>query len=133
MIIGVGTDLVETKRLESLWVRWGERIARRLLGPEEQKVFFQRLGQGAQAQSVAINYLAKRFAAKEAVGKALGCGLSNPMGLQNLEVLNDEKGAPQAVARGPLAELLHANGWVIHISLSDERSHAQAFALVEAR
>ena len=133
MIIGVGTDLVETKRLESLWVRWGERIARRLLGPEEQKVFFQRLGQGAHAQSVAINYLAKRFAAKEAVGKALGCGLSNPMGLQNLEVLNDERGAPQAVARGPLAELLHANGWVIHLSLSDERSHAQAFALVEAR
>ena len=133
MIIGVGTDLVETERLQSLWEKWGDRLARRILGPEEQSIFFNRVGAGRQAERVAVSYLAKRFAAKEAVGKALGCGLSSPMSLQSLEVLNDDKGAPRPMARGALAEFLGAKGWVIHLSLSDERNFVQAFAVIEGR
>ncbi|MEY2777833.1 MAG: hypothetical protein RLY30_1931 [Pseudomonadota bacterium] len=131
MIIGVGTDLVETERLHSMWARWGARLAQRILGPQEQSVFFSRLSRGPQAEPMAVRYLAKRFAAKEAVGKALGCGLSSPMSLHSLEVLNDERGAPQPVPRGELAEFLSSRGWVIHLSLSDERSLVQAFAVVE--
>jgi len=131
MIIGVGTDLVETGRLESLWARWGVRLAQRILGPQEQRAFFSRLEQGPHGEPIALRYLAKRFAAKEAVGKALGCGLSSPMSLHSLEVLNDERGAPKPLAHGRLAEHLAQRGWVIHLSLSDERSLVQAFAVVE--
>lgn len=133
MIIGVGTDLVETERLEAMWARWGDRLARRLLGPREQAVFSSRLARGPQGERAAVRYLAKRFAAKEAVGKALGCGLASPMSLHSLEVLNDERGAPQPLANGRLAEFLGARGWVVHLSISDERSLVQAFALVERR
>jgi holo-[acyl-carrier protein] synthase len=80
-----------------------------------------------------VSYLAKRFAGKEAVGKALGCGLSRPMGLQRLELLNDARGAPMVVAHGELAEHLEREGLVVHVSLSDEQSMAQAFAVVEKR
>jgi len=132
MIVGVGTDLVETDRLHALWRRWGDRIARRILGPREQHAFYARLGGGGPSERVAVSFLAKRFAAKEAVGKALGCGLSGPMSLQALEVLNDERGMPKALPSGGLADYLASRGWVIHLSLSDERSLVQAFAVVEA-
>jgi holo-[acyl-carrier protein] synthase len=76
--------------------------------------------------------LAKRFAAKEAVGKALGCGLSSPMSLHSLQVLNNSAGAPQAVAQKGLASYLAERGLVVHISVSDEQDLAQAFAIVES-
>jgi phosphopantetheinyl transferase (holo-ACP synthase) len=55
------------------------------------------------------------------------------MGLQRLELLNDARGAPMVVAHGELAEHLEREGLVVHVSLSDEQSMAQAFAVVEKR
>ncbi|MEN9794929.1 MAG: hypothetical protein RJA17_1469 [Pseudomonadota bacterium] len=133
MIVGVGTDVVLTDRMRTLLSRWGGRLSDRILGPTERERFAAQQGSGAQPADRAVSYLAKRFAGKEAVGKALGCGLSRPMGLQRLELLNDARGAPVVVAHGELAEHLEREGLVVHVSLSDEQSMAQAFAVVEKR
>lgn len=131
MIVGIGTDVVMLSRMQSLYDKWGERIAQRILGPQEFAVFAERRSRGVAGVSRAVSYLAKRFAAKEAVGKALGCGLSHPMSLQSLEVLNDELGAPRAYARKDLARVVEERGLVVHVSLTDEIDYAQAFVIVE--
>ena len=154
MIVGIGTDRVLIARVEQLVARWGERFVRRVLGPSEQAEFFRRMGQPTLSESVfspntqaipghavsaassrtwrAVSYLAKRFAAKEAVGKALGCGLAHPMSLHSLEVLNGPRGAPFAVFHKALAAYVAQHSLRIMVSLSDEQDAALAFALVES-
>jgi holo-[acyl-carrier protein] synthase len=132
VIIGIGTDVVVIARMRALYDRWGDRLVHRILGEQERQVFQARLGRGQAGLSRAVSYLAKRFAAKEAVGKALGCGLSSPMSLHSLQVLNNAAGAPQAVAQKGLASYLAERGLVVHISVSDEQDLAQAFAIVES-
>lgn len=80
---------------------------------------------------MAVRYIAKRFAAKEAIGKALGVGLHHPMSLHSVEILNDRRGAPKAVCRKALAEYVGKKGYQIHVSISDEIDNAQALAIVE--
>src|SRR5690606_18728554 len=89
MIVGIGTDLVRLARIETLLQRWGERFARRVLGPEELAEFHRRRGKGGHGEAYATRYLAKRFAGKEAFSKALGVGLRGPMTLLSLQILND--------------------------------------------
>jgi holo-[acyl-carrier protein] synthase len=132
VIVGIGTDVVVIARMRGLYERWGDRLVHRILGEQEREVFRTRLGRGQAGLSRAVSYLAKRFAAKEAVGKALGCGLSSPMSLHALQVLNNAAGAPQAVPQKQLAQYLAERGLVVHISVSDEQDLAQAFAIVES-
>jgi holo-[acyl-carrier protein] synthase len=94
--------------------------------------FTRRAHRGVAGQDRALRYLAKRFAAKEAIGKALGVGLTSPMSLHAVEILNNERGAPTAYPRGRLCEFLADKGYRIHISISDEIEHAQALAIVES-
>src|SRR5690606_41867049 len=109
-VYGIGTDIVLLPRIESLYARYGERFARRVLGPDELAEFERRRGRGA-ADGVAgtdraVRYLAKRFAGKEAFSKALGLGLRGPMTLLSLQILNDRRGKPYAVGRKALAPYL---------------------------
>lgn len=128
MIVGVGTDLVQISRIEAALGRHGDRFAARLLGPQE----YSRFSSYAAAHSPqAARYLAKRFAAKEAIGKALGTGVSAPMAFHLAEVLNGPQGAPEVVCHGALAQHIHASGLRLHVSISDERDYAQAFAILE--
>src|SRR5690606_548123 len=133
MIHGVGTDIVLVERIEALLARWGERFARRVLGDQELAEYRRRRGKGGHGSAYATRYLAKRFAAKEAFGKALGVGLHAPMTLHSLQVLNDARGRPVAVARNALERHLEENGLVAHVSLSDERDSALAFVMIERR
>lgn len=133
MIHGVGTDIVLVERVEALLVRWGERFARRVLGDDELAEYRRRRGKDGHGSGYATRYLAKRFAAKEAFGKALGVGLRAPMTLHSLQVLNDARGRPMAVASNALGRHLDDNGLVAHVSLSDERDSALAFVIVERR
>ncbi|NLD53227.1 MAG: holo-ACP synthase [Burkholderiaceae bacterium] len=133
MIVGVGTDLVRLARIETLLERWGERFARRVLGPDELVEFRRRRGKGDHGEAYAARYLAKRFAGKEAFSKALGIGLRGPMTLLSLQILNDRRGRPVAVARKALAPLLEERGLVAHVSLSDESDAVLAFVVLEAR
>ena len=131
MIYGIGTDVVLVRRIEDLLGRYGDRFARRVLGPDELEEFRRRSGRGAHGGGYAARYLAKRFAAKEAFSKALGLGLRGPMTLLSLQVLNDRRGKPVAVARKALEPYLKERGLVAHVSLSDEVDSAMAFVIIE--
>ena len=125
---GVGTDLCDIARVAQAWQRHGMRFARRILGPGEQAVFAQRL---ARSTARGHQYLATRFAAKEACAKALGLGLRMPMTWRSCEILNAPDGRPRPLLHAALATWCEARGLQLHVSLSDERGHALAFAVAE--
>jgi holo-[acyl-carrier protein] synthase len=131
VIYGIGTDIVLIERIRSMQQRWGERFARRVLGPDELAEYHRRHGRGSAGPDRAARYLAKRFAAKEAFSKAIGLGLRGPMTLLSLQVLNDARGRPVAVPRKALEPWLRERGLVAHVSISDEVDSALAFVVVE--
>jgi len=128
MIVGIGTDLVEIARIEQAMARFGDRFAQRILGPAEWQRFETRRRRSAVR---GLAFLATRFAAKEAISKALGLGMRMPMTWRAVEILNAPSGAPQARARGALAEHIAARGIVLHVSVTDERQMAMAYAIAE--
>jgi len=131
MVVGIGTDTVVIRRVGQMMERWGERFAQRVLGPAEFQEYQRRKSRGVAGADRAVRYVAKRFAAKEAIGKALGVGLYHPMSLHSVEILNDARGAPKAVARKALQDYLQERHYQIHVSISDEIEHAQALAIVQ--
>lgn len=131
MIYGIGTDIVLIDRIQGLITRYGDRFARRVLGPEELAEYRRRLARGAHGPAYSARYLAKRFAAKEAFSKALGLGLRGPMTLLSLQILNNARGQPIAIARKALEPYLRERDLVAHVSLSDEVDSAVAFVVLE--
>lgn len=128
MIVGIGMDLCEIARIEQSIERHGDRFAERVLGANEIVVYRERLVHGGKR---GITYLATRFAAKEAFGKALGTGISHPVTWQRCEVLNGDKGQPVIVLNGELATWFAEQGLRAHVSLSDETQMAAAYVVVE--
>lgn len=124
MIIGIGCDLVDSKRIARLYEENGERFLARILSPEE-KVQFDSLSLNPKNQ---LSYLAKRFAGKEAVSKAFGTGIGS-LAFIDISILNDEKGAP-FVTLPPQFKFKNYNKFDIKISLSDEDVMALAFVAV---
>jgi holo-[acyl-carrier protein] synthase len=135
MITGIGTDIVLLERIATLHDRYGERFARRVLGPDEMREYERRRGRGTSdgrtGNDRAVRYIAKRFAGKEAFSKALGLGLRAPMTLLSLQILNDRRGKPYAVARNALEPYLRERGLRAQVSLSDEKDSALAFVILE--
>lgn len=123
MIHGVGTDLVAIGRMQEFWERHGERALEKLLAPEERAA--------CRASSAPGRFLAKRFAAKEALGKALGTGIRAPVLLPAIAVTHDELGKPSFSFGPELADWIGQRGLTCHLSLSDETEHALAFVVVE--
>lgn len=123
MIAGIGTDIVAVARLEQLFKRHGQRAASRLLSLDECSEFSRSNEQG--------RFLAKRFAAKEAFGKALGTGLTAPATLTNIAVGHDTRGRPLFEYAEELSTLLVRQGLIAHLSISDERDYAIAFVIME--
>ena len=130
-IYGIGTDIVMVRRVDDLLARYGDRFARRVLGPEELAEFHRRRGRGDHGPAYAARYLAKRFAAKEAFSKAIGLGLRGPMTLLSLQILNDPRGKPVAHPRKALEPWLRERGLVAHVSVTDEQEAVVAFVVVE--
>lgn len=123
MIFGVGTDIAAVARLGKLYERHGEHALEKLLAPAEFVDF-------ARATDKA-RFLAKRFAAKEAFGKALGIGVAAPATLPNIAVAHDAQGKPVFAYAPELADHLAQRGLVAHLSISDEREFAVAFVVME--
>ncbi|MFT6310788.1 MAG: holo-[acyl-carrier protein] synthase [Porticoccus sp.] len=125
MIVGVGSDIVKIQRIADSLDRLGERFAKRILSVEELVQY--------DNHSNKIAFLAKRFAAKEAAGKALGVGIGQGVSWTEIIVINDELGAPRLKFVG------EAKIWCerksvssSHISLSDEQEFAVAFVVLES-
>lgn len=129
MILGIGTDLVEIPRLKLSIERYGEKFLNRIFTPLERQAA-DKLEDGKR-----IAYYAKRYAAKEATSKALGSGIGRLAGWQEIETLNNEKGAPVVQISGQTAAALQVLSQGaearLFISLSDERKYASAFVVIE--
>ena len=125
MIIGIGVDLCEIARIHDAVRRRGDHFAQRILATDELTEFNQ-LNPSMQA-----GFLAKRFAAKEAIAKALGTGIGRGFGFRDITVSHDELGKPLVILNSENATLSSACGSRIHLSISDERTHAIAFCTIE--
>lgn len=123
MIHGIGTDIVHIARVRSSLERHGERFAERILAECEREAW--------RASRDPARFLAKRFAAKEAFGKALGTGVAAPATLHAVAVDHDERGKPLYRHQEGLAAYLAERGLRAHLSLSDEVDYVVAFALIE--
>jgi len=124
MIYGIGTDMVEIARMQGLLQRWGDKAGRRILAESEMAGFLQAADQA--------RFLAKRFAVKEALSKAVGTGVVAPVLLTAIAVTHDELGKPQLVFSTELQDFLQQRGIArSHVSITDEREHALAFVVLE--
>ncbi len=124
MIVGVGVDIAETIRFEKLYSRYGERIARRILTESEQVEFGRR--------NNPANYLATRFAAKEAAAKALGTGFGCGVGYKSIEIKNNNQGKPMLKFINSALELARQKQVEnVLVSLSDEKHYVVAIVILE--
>lgn len=128
MIFGIGTDAIEVERIEAAVARHGERFTRRILGPRELALHAAR---AARSPARGMLFLATRFAAKEAVAKALGLGMRQPMHWRAVQVVNAASGRPEVLADAALGAYLQARRLRVHVSLSDVDRLALAYAVAE--
>ena len=129
MIIGIGSDLIDIRRIEKSLERYGERFIERIYTETEQA---RSEGRRARAASYA-----KRFAAKEACAKALGTGLAQGVFWRDMGVVNLPGGKPTMGLTGGAAMRLEkmlpaGHRAVIHLTITDDFPLAQAFVIIEA-
>ena len=130
MIIGIGSDLCDIRRIERSLARFGERFTHRIFTDAERARSDRR---AARAPSYA-----RRFAAKEACAKALGTGMRAGVYWRDMEVVNRPGGQPMMRLTGGALSRLNAltppgHEAVVHVSLNDDPPLAQAFVVIEAR
>ena len=130
MILGIGSDLVNTKRIDSLLKTFNQRFKDRVFTPQEQIY--------CESQHYVASSYAKRFAAKEACAKALGLGFQNGVRWIDIEILNNAQGKPFLTLKGKA--LIHLKNLVndlpknaeprLDLSLCDEGFLAHAFVVI---
>lgn len=121
-VIGIGTDIIECLRIAQMIERHGEIFLRRVYTPLEVDY--------CNARKAATQHFAGRWAAKEAVLKAMGTGWAAGISWRDIEVRNDERGRPSITLTGGAREVCDSLGVeTMHISISHCRSHATAYAL----
>ena len=124
MIYGIGTDIVTISRIERLYKKYGITFAERMLSRIELLEFTDASDQ--------VNFLAKRFAAKEAFGKTVGTGLRVPVTLRQIGVGHDALGKPEFICEPELQQWLNKKRiQEVHLSFSDEKGQVIAFAIAE--
>ena len=122
-ILGIGMDIVETKRIADSLARFGDRFLHR--------VFLE--GEVAYANSMKFPHLhlAARFAAKEAISKAFGTGIGHELGWRDLEIIREPNGAPKVLLHGRAEAYAKTRGvHEIHVSLSHTADYAAASAVI---
>jgi holo-[acyl-carrier protein] synthase len=129
VIIGLGSDLCDIRRIQSTLDRFGERFTRRLFTDVEQ-------ARSERKPDRAASY-AKRFAAKEACSKALGTGFRQGVFWRDMGVANLRSGQPTLILTGGAAERLvrmlpAGMKGVVHLTMTDDHPYAQAFVIIEA-
>jgi holo-[acyl-carrier protein] synthase len=127
MILGIGNDLVDIRRIEAAIERYGERFLNRIFTDVERAKSDQRMHRAAS--------YAKRFAAKEACSKALGTGLAQGVFWRDMGVINLPSGRPTMRLTGPAAEHLRRmtpDGFEarIDLTITDDYPHAQAIVII---
>ena len=123
MIVGIGTDIVSTKRVARIYKQFGKRFIERILHPMERVDLANSNHKAA--------FLARRFAAKEATCKALGTGLRYGIGWQNICITHNHDDAPQLILHMKAATIAtqQAVGSTF-LSIADEKDYAVAFVIL---
>lgn len=122
MIYGIGIDLIKIERMKEVVDKWGEKFLRRVFTETEISYCYEKKDPWLS--------LAVRFAAKEAVIKAIGAKVAVP--LTDIEVINQDNGRPVINAKGSLKEFMSDNSIKhIHLSLSHEKDYGTACAVLE--
>jgi len=129
MIIGIGNDLCDIRRIEKTIERYGDRFLLRVFTEEERRK--------ALSRANPAHTFAKRFAAKEAATKALGTGFSNGVYFSDIGVVNAPSGRPTLALTGGAARhlaMLTPPGFTarIDVTLTDEYPLAEAFVVISA-
>jgi holo-[acyl-carrier protein] synthase len=129
MIIGLGNDMIDIRRIEKTLERYGERFTNRVFTAIERRKSDRRAERAAS--------YAKRYAAKEACSKALGTGFSRGVFWRDLGVVNEPSGKPTMVLTGGAGKRLASlvpQGYrpQIHLTITDDFPYAQAFVIIEA-
>ncbi len=124
MIRGLGVDLVEISRMRDLLERHGDRALERLFTEAERR--------GGDGRARAGEYYAARFAAKEALLKALGTGMAGEVSWREIEVRREDGGNPRLSLSGEARRRMEARGAArAHLSLSHEAGQAVAVVVLE--
>ena len=125
-IYGIGTDIVNIKRIEQSLKRHGHTF--------KNKIFSKREILYCDKKKNSSSFYAKRFAAKEAFTKALGTGIRKDVSLKNIEIINNVDGKPLILLKGNLSSYIKkkikSSKYDIHLSLSDDKPWAQATVII---
>ena len=125
-IFGIGTDIVNIKRMELTLKKYGVKFKNKIFSKNEITYCERKKNSSA--------FYAKRFAAKEALSKALGIGIRKGVNLKNIEISNNIHGKPSILLKGKIANYLKkkvkSKKYDIHLSLSDDKPWAQATVII---
>jgi len=120
-IFGIGIDIVDLERVNKIYLKYGDKFAEKILNEKELVKFNQSRNK--------TSFLGKRFAVKEAVGKALGIGILNGDLLKNIFIDHDKYGKP-IVKFSKKKKFKFYSNKIIHVSIADEKKFAIANALI---
>ena len=125
-IFGIGTDIINIKRMEKSLKRQGSKFKNNIFSKDEITY--------CENKKNSSSFYAKRFAAKEAFSKALGTGIKKGIYFKNIEITNDDLGKPSIKLNGTTAALLKKKlkkkKYYVHLSLSDDKPWAQATVII---
>lgn len=121
MIFGIGTDIIEIKRIDKA-VKDTPKFLEKAFTEKEIEMF--------KKKNYKVETIAGNFAAKEAISKALGTGIRG-FGLRDIEVLRDGSGKPEATISNIIKERVNIDKYKIHLSISHDKSSAIAFVVLE--
>ena len=125
MIIGIGTDIIDIKRIEKVIIKYGDKFKKRCFLKNEIK--------RSESKFYSINSYAKRYAAKEACSKALGTGLSRGVFWKDIEIINNKYGKPFIKLHNNALKRIKnmtTRNYKIEVSLSDEKNYAVANVII---
>ena len=125
-VIGLGTDIVNINRIKKIYSKYGNQFLNKILTESEKK------SEKELSRFKNVSTIAKRFAAKEAISKAIGYGFSNGIHFKDIEIYNDESGKPYANLNGKAKSIVNkiSKKYNIFLSLSDDKPWAVATALI---
>ena len=128
-VVGIGTDIVNIQRITKAIKKNNKTF--------KKKIFTSREINYCEMKKNPYPYFAKRFAAKEALSKALGTGIRKGINFKNIEVINDKYGKPSIKLNGSTANYLikkiKSKSYYINLSLSDDAPWAQATVIITSK
>jgi holo-[acyl-carrier protein] synthase len=133
MIIGTGIDIINNLRIKILLEKFGFRLLNKIFSAREIEILSNKFSLDNFQQAKLINFIAKRFAGKEAFAKATGFGIGSVFAFRDIEIINDNFGKPNIFLASDKQNLFTNKFDLvnIHLSLSDEKEYSVAVVIIE--